>query len=94
MRAKSTGWHPDAEGRTTQLAQEAHPKPHIEAVVSKVVRWLFAIVGALLTVVLVLSLVRGVSLIEMVPLLLGEITRGCQRSARVSGQCPEGYGGR
>lgn len=57
-------------GRTTQLVQEARPKLHIEAVVAKVVRWLFLIVGALLGVVLVLSLVRGVPLMEMVPILL------------------------
>src|SRR5579863_5585461 len=52
-------------GRTTQLVQIARPKLHIEAVVSKVVRWLFVIVGALLTVVVILSLVRGESLVEM-----------------------------
>ena len=57
-------------GRTTELVQEARPKLHIEAVVAKVVRWLFVIVGALLGVVLVLSLVRGVPLLEMVPILL------------------------
>lgn len=57
-------------GRTTQLVQEARPKLHIEVVVAKVVRWLFVIVGALLGVVLVLSLIRGVPLIEMVPILL------------------------
>ena len=57
-------------GRTTELVQQARPKLHIEGVVANVVRWLFAIVGALLTVVLVLSVVRGVSLIEMIPLLL------------------------
>ncbi len=57
-------------GRTTQLVQEARPKLHIEAVVAKVVRWLFVIVGALLCVVLALSLIRGAPLIEMVPLLL------------------------
>jgi len=57
-------------GRTTQLVQEARPKLHIEAVVAKVVRWLFVIVGALLGVVVVLSLVRGESLLEMIPLLL------------------------
>ncbi len=34
-------------GRTTQLVQTASPKLHIEAVISKVVRWLFVIVGAL-----------------------------------------------
>jgi len=57
-------------GRTTELVQKARPKLHIEAVVSKVVRWLFVIVGALLCVVIVLSLVRGVPLLEMVPLML------------------------
>jgi plasma-membrane proton-efflux P-type ATPase len=57
-------------GRTTELVQQAQPKLHIEAVVTKVVRWLFVIVGALLGVVLILSIVRGAPLLEMVPLLL------------------------
>src|SRR5664280_2886846 len=57
-------------GRTTQLVQEARPKLHIEAVVAKVVRWLFVIVGSLLAVVVILSLIRGESLLEMVPLML------------------------
>lgn len=57
-------------GRMTELVQEAHPKLHIEAVVAKVVRWLFIIVGAMLGVITVLSLIRGVSLLEMVPLML------------------------
>ena len=57
-------------GRTTELVQEARPKLHIEAVVAKVVRWLFVIVGVLLAVVFVLSLIRGVPIIEMVPLML------------------------
>ncbi len=35
-------------GRTTELVQQARPKlHHIKAVVAKVVRWLFVIVGAL-----------------------------------------------
>ena len=57
-------------GRTTELVQQAMPKLHIEVVVAKVVRWLFVIVGALLVVVIVLSLVRGSPLLQMVPLLL------------------------
>jgi len=57
-------------GRTTQLVQEARPKLHIEAVVAKVVRWLFVIVGALLCAVVVMSLIRGAPLIEMIPLML------------------------
>ena len=57
-------------GRTTELVAQARPKLHIEAVVADVVRWLFVIVGALLSVVVVLSLIRGAPLIEMIPLLL------------------------
>jgi H+-transporting ATPase len=54
-------------GRTTELVQEARPTLHIEEVVSKVVRWLFVIVGAMLAVVLILSLGRSPPLLEMVP---------------------------
>lgn len=57
-------------GRTTELVDRAKPKLHIEAVIAGVVRRLFAIVAALLAVVIVLSLVRGVSLLEMLPLVL------------------------
>jgi plasma-membrane proton-efflux P-type ATPase len=57
-------------GRTTELVQLARPKLHIEAVVAKVVRGLFVIVGALLSVVAVMSLIRGTPLIEVIPLLL------------------------
>ena len=37
---------------------------------AKVVRWLFVIVGALLGVVIVLSVIRHAALIEMIPLML------------------------
>jgi len=57
-------------GHTTQLVQEARPKLHIETVVSRVVRWLFVIVGTLLIVVAALSLIRGAPLLELVPLML------------------------
>ena len=57
-------------GRTTDLVQRARPKLHIEAVVAKVVRWLFVIVGSLLAVVAVMSLIRGAPLLEMIPLML------------------------
>jgi plasma-membrane proton-efflux P-type ATPase len=57
-------------GRTTELVQQALPKLHIEAVVAKVVRWLFVIVGVLLGVMVVLSLMRHLPLLEMTPLML------------------------
>ena len=57
-------------GRTTELVQTARPKLHIEAVVTRVVRWLFVIVGALVAVVFALSLIHGAPLLEVVPLLL------------------------
>jgi len=57
-------------GRTTELVQRARPKLNIEAVVAKLVRWLFVIVGALLGMVLVVSLFGQSPLIEVLPLLL------------------------
>ncbi|HUX90456.1 MAG TPA: plasma-membrane proton-efflux P-type ATPase [Gallionellaceae bacterium] len=57
-------------GRTTELVQQARPKLHIEAVVAKVVRWLFVIVGSLLGLVIIMSLIRQVPLLEMIPLML------------------------
>jgi plasma-membrane proton-efflux P-type ATPase len=57
-------------GRTTDLVQSARPKYHIDAVMAKVVRWLLLVVGALLAVVVTVSVVRGASLIEMAPLVL------------------------
>ncbi|MDX9821230.1 MAG: plasma-membrane proton-efflux P-type ATPase [Syntrophales bacterium] len=57
-------------GRTTELLQEARPRLHIEAVVAKIVRSLFAIVGALLAAVIVLSLIRRMPLLDMIPLML------------------------
>ena len=57
-------------GRTTELVQLARPRLHIEAVVGKIVRWLFLVVGALLAVVLAASLIRDAPLLEVLPLLL------------------------
>jgi H+-transporting ATPase len=57
-------------GRTTELVQQARPKLHIDAVMAKVVRWLFLVVGALVGMVVVMSFVRGTPLLEMVPLML------------------------
>ena len=57
-------------GRTTELLQQARPKYHIDAVMVKVVRWLFLVVGALLAMVVVVSHLRGMPLLEMVPLML------------------------
>ena len=57
-------------GRTTELVQAARPTLHVEAVVAKVVRWLFFIVGALLGLVIILSMIRGIPLFEVAPLML------------------------
>lgn len=57
-------------GRTTQLVQSARPKLHAEEVVSRVVRWLFVIVGVLVGVALVAALAEGLPLLEILPLAL------------------------
>jgi len=55
-------------GRTTELVQLARPKLHIDAVVARIVRWLFLVVGALLAMVVVVSIVRGLPLLPALPL--------------------------
>lgn len=57
-------------GRTTQLVENAHPKLHIEEVITRVVRWLFLIVGILVAVAVVASLLGGLHLIDILPLSL------------------------
>lgn len=57
-------------GKTTELVQKARPRMHIEEVVAYVVRWLLIIVGSLLAIVIILSISRGVPMIEMIPLML------------------------
>ncbi len=57
-------------GRTTQLVESAHPKLHIEEVITRVVRWLFLIVGILVAITVAVSLIEGARLIEILPLSL------------------------
>jgi H+-transporting ATPase len=57
-------------GRTTQLVEHAEPKLHIEEVVSRVVKWLFLIVGVMVATTLIVSVVWELRLIEVLPLSL------------------------
>ena len=57
-------------GRTTQLVETARPKLHIEEVITRVVKWLFLIVGVLVAVALVASWIEGLRIIEILPLSL------------------------
>jgi magnesium-transporting ATPase (P-type) len=57
-------------GRTTQLVASARPKLHVEEVVTRVVKWLFLIVGVQVAVVLVGSLAEGLPLADILPLSL------------------------
>jgi len=57
-------------GRTTQLIESARPKLHVEEITARFVRWLFLIVGSLVAVALVVSALRGLPLLELLPLSL------------------------
>jgi H+-transporting ATPase len=57
-------------GRTTQLVESAHPKLHVEQVISRVVRWLLVIVGALVAVTTIASLAAGTHLVDILPISL------------------------
>ncbi len=57
-------------GRTTQLVQSAHPKLHIEEVITNVVRWLFLIVGSQVAIAVAVALPKGIPLVQILPLSL------------------------
>lgn len=57
-------------GKTIELVKIAKPKPHINAIITKVMQWLLLIVGTLLAAALVLALIRGISILDMLPLML------------------------
>jgi H+-transporting ATPase len=57
-------------GKTARLIQIARPKLHMEEVVAKLVKWLLKIIGGLLSLTLAVSLVRGLPLLEILPLML------------------------
>lgn len=57
-------------GRTTQLVESAHPKLHIEEITGRLVKWLFVIVGVLVGIALALSILRGMPILEVLPLSL------------------------
>ncbi|HXZ69221.1 MAG TPA: HAD-IC family P-type ATPase, partial [Alphaproteobacteria bacterium] len=57
-------------GRTAQLVESARPKLHVEKIITRVVRWLFLIVGGLIAVTIPISLTEGGNLVEILPLSL------------------------
>ncbi|MBS2028150.1 MAG: HAD-IC family P-type ATPase [Deltaproteobacteria bacterium] len=57
-------------GRTAELVRTAKPHSHVEAVTARVVRWLFAVVGALVVLAAAMALVRGLPLSQVAPLAL------------------------
>ncbi|MGZ3864234.1 MAG: plasma-membrane proton-efflux P-type ATPase [Bacteroidia bacterium] len=57
-------------GKTIELVKTAKFKSHIEEVIYKVVKLLLLIVGALLLTALIVSYLKGIHLLEILPLML------------------------
>lgn len=57
-------------GKTIELVKTAKPKSHIGEIIAKVVKWLLLIVGALLLIAVVVSYLKGINLLEILPLML------------------------
>lgn len=57
-------------GKTVELIQVARPKLHMEEVVTKLVRRLLVIIGSLLALTIAVSVVRGMAILEILPLML------------------------
>jgi len=67
--AMLTGAHTNY-GKTIELVKIAKPKSHIEEIISKVVKLLLIIVGALLLIALIVSFFKGINLLDILPLML------------------------
>ncbi len=57
-------------GRTLHLVEGARPRLHVEEVVGRMVRWLFALTGGLTATAFAVAALRGIPLLEILPLLL------------------------
>jgi H+-transporting ATPase len=57
-------------GKTIELVKAAGPKSHIEEIISRVVKWLLIIVVTLLAIAFIASYLKGISLLEILPLML------------------------
>lgn len=57
-------------GRTAQLVAGASPKMHVEEIISRIVKWLFAIIGTLTAITIAVSLARQTPLMETLPIVL------------------------
>lgn len=57
-------------GKTIDLVKITKPKSHVDELISKIVRWLFAIIVSLLGTALVISIMKGINLMEILPLML------------------------
>src|SRR5260363_451005 len=57
-------------GRTGQLVESARPQLHSEAVITRLVKWMCAIVGALVATTWVVSQARGIAPSETLPIAL------------------------
>ena len=57
-------------GRTTQLVASARPTLHVEAVIARVVKWLFLIVAALVLAVAVAAMSAGHRALDVLPIAL------------------------
>ena len=57
-------------GKTASLVKLAAPKSHIDEVLAKVVQWLLYIVTALLLIAFVVSVIRGMNPLQLLPLML------------------------
>jgi H+-transporting ATPase len=57
-------------GKIVELVQTARPKLHVEEVISKVVHFLLIIVGVCLGLLTVISYIKGIPIVEILPLIL------------------------
>ncbi|MCD8177205.1 MAG: plasma-membrane proton-efflux P-type ATPase [Tannerellaceae bacterium] len=65
----STGIH-TYYGKTITLLKTASPKSHVDEIIAKVIKWLSVVIEGMLLLAVIISLMKGISLLSVVPLMV------------------------
>jgi len=65
----STGGH-TYYGKTINLLKTASPKSHVDEVIARVIKWLSIVIGTMLLLAIVISLVKGIPILSILPVMV------------------------
>ncbi|MCD7935990.1 MAG: plasma-membrane proton-efflux P-type ATPase [Tannerellaceae bacterium] len=57
-------------GKTIDLLKTASPKSHVDEVIANVIKWLSWVIGGMLLLAIIISLVKGISILSILPVMV------------------------